>query len=151
MAAFKNPTIDKIDYTISAWMAKNAEWCIRISLAIIFIWFGALKPAGYSPAAGLVEKTVTWFPPEIFIPVLGWWEVLIGVFFLFKRTTRWAMLLLFLQMPGTFLPLILLPDVCYSGYPFGLTLESQYIIKNLIIISAAFYLGGTLRAEDRKK
>lgn len=151
MAVFKNSTVDKIDRVVSAWMARNAERCIRISLAVIFIWFGALKPAGISPAAGLVEKTVTWFPPEIFIPVLGWWEVLIGVFFLFKRTTRLAMILLFLQMPGTFLPLILLPDVCYTHFPFGLTLEAQYIIKNLIIISAAFYIGGTLRAEDRKK
>ena len=43
--------------------------------------------------------------------------------------------LLFIQMPGTFLPLILLPEVCFNNFPFGLTLEGQYIIKNLIIIS----------------
>ena len=48
-------------------------------------------------------------------------------------------------MPGTFLPLILLPEVCFSNFPFGLTLEGQYIIKNLIIISAALVVGSTVR------
>ena len=48
-------------------------------------------------------------------------------------------------MPGTFLPLVLLPEVCFSNFPFGLTLEGQYIIKNLIIISAALVVGSTVR------
>ena len=48
-------------------------------------------------------------------------------------------------MPGTFLPLILLPEVCFTSFPFGLTVEGQYIIKNLIIISAAIVVGSTVR------
>ena len=48
-------------------------------------------------------------------------------------------------MPGTFLPLILLPEVCFNNFPFGLTLEGQYIVKNLIIISAALVVGSTVR------
>ena len=48
-------------------------------------------------------------------------------------------------MPGTFLPLVLLPEVCFSNFPFGLTLEGQYIVKNLIIISAALVVGSTVR------
>lgn len=49
---------------------------------------------------------------------------------------RLTLLLLFLQMPGTALPLLLLPDVCFTVFPFGLTLEGQYIIKNLVLITA---------------
>ena len=48
-------------------------------------------------------------------------------------------------MPGTFLPLILLPEVCFTSFPFGLTVEGQYIIKNLIIISAALVVGSSVR------
>ena len=51
-------------------------------------------------------------------------------------------------MPGTVLPLILLPDVCFTQFPFGLTLEGQYIIKNLILISAAIVVGGTVRMKS---
>ncbi|MFT5623099.1 MAG: putative membrane protein YkgB, partial [Bacteroidia bacterium] len=52
---------------------------------------------------------------------------------------------LFVQMPGTFLPLVLLPEVCFTQFPLGLTLEGQYIIKNLILISAALVIGGQVR------
>ena len=51
-------------------------------------------------------------------------------------------------MPGTFLPLILLPEVCFTSFPFGLTVEGQYIVKNLIIISAAIVVGSTVRDKN---
>jgi uncharacterized membrane protein YkgB len=132
-------------------MHKYGFLLLRYSLAIIFIWFGILKPLGLSPAAGLVERTAYWFSPEWFLPVLGWWEVAIGVFLMFRPTVRLALLLLFLQMPGTFFPLILLPDVVFTSFPFGLTLEGQYIIKNLILIAAAIAVGGTVNVIDTRK
>ena len=54
-------------------------------------------------------------------------------------------------MPGTFLPLILLPDICFTDFPFGLTLEGQYIVKNLIIISSGLVIGGTVRKSPTPK
>jgi hypothetical protein len=47
-------------------------------------------------------------------------------------------------MPGTFLPLILLPEQCFKVFPFVLTLEGQYIVKNLVIIGAALVIGAGL-------
>lgn len=133
------------DRRVASWMDYYGHRLLRYSLAIIFIWFGLLKPLGLSPAADLVANTVYWFSPEVFIPILGWWEVAIGVCLLFRSLIRLALFLLFIQMPGTALPLLLLPDVCFSKIPFGLTLEGQYIIKNLTIISAAIVIGGTVR------
>jgi uncharacterized membrane protein YkgB len=138
---------EQVDPVIAGWMERNGIRLLRISLGIIFIWFGALKTVGMSPAQELVARTVYWFPPEIFIPILGWWEVLIGVGLLIRPMVRLAIALLFLQMPGTMLPLFLLPDVCFTSIPFGLTIEGQYIIKNLILISAAIVVGGTVRKE----
>ncbi len=135
-----------IDRRIAGWMDRYGRLFLRLSLAVIFIWFGALKPLGISPAEELVKRTVYWFPPEIFVPILGWWEVAIGVGLLYRPLIRFALLLLFLQMPGTVLPLILLPEVCFTWFPFGLTLEGQYIIKNIILISAAIVVGGTVRS-----
>ena len=124
---------------------------LRVSLAVIFIWFGILKPFGLSPAQDLVEKTVVWLPAEIFVPILGWWEVAIGVGLLFRPLIRVAIFLLLLQMPGTLLPLILLPEICFTRFPIGLTLEGQYIVKNLVLISAALVVGGTVRTADSQK
>ena len=142
---------DGIDHRIAGTMEKYGILLLRISLGIIFIWFGALKLFdGLSPAEMLVKRTVYWFSPDIFFPILGVWEVLIGVGLLFRALLRPALLLLFLQMPGTLLPLVLLPDVCFTAFPYGLTLEGQYIVKNLVLISAALVVGGTVRHRKLK-
>ncbi len=140
--------LNSVDRRIAGFMDKYGRLFLRISLAVIFIWFGALKFLGMSPAEELVRRTVYWFQPEIFVPVLGWWEVAIGIGLLIRPLIRVSILLLFLQMPGTMLPLILLPDVCFTQFPLGLTLEGQYIIKNLILISAALVVGGTVRRKS---
>lgn len=139
---------DKFDAELSGWMEKWGMRLLRYSLAVVFIWFGLLKPLGVSPAAELVERTVYWFPPDVFIPILGWWEVLIGICMLWRPLIRVSILLLLLQMPGTMLPLVLLPDVCFTHIPWGLTIEGQYIIKNLALVSAAIVVGGTVRKKD---
>lgn len=135
----------RVDQRIAGWMKRHANFCLRLSLAIVFIWFGALKPLGASPANDLVARTVYWVDPTWFIPVLGGWEVLIGLCMLWRPLVRVAILLLALQMPGTFLPLILLPDVCFIHVPWAPSLEGQYIIKNLVLISAAMAVGGAVR------
>tara|TARA_A100001234_G_scaffold84718_1_gene74553 strand:- start:645 stop:1025 length:381 start_codon:yes stop_codon:yes gene_type:complete len=113
---------------------------------MVFIWFGLLKPLGISPAQELVENTVYWFDDKAtFVNFLGWWEVVIGFTMCVRPLIRISIFLLFLQIPGTFLPLVLLPEVCFTDFPYGLTLEGQYIVKNLIIISSALVIGGTVR------
>ncbi len=139
---------ERIDRQIAGWMDRYGRMLLRLSLGVIFLWFGALKLVGLSPAEELVKRTVYFFPPDVFYPILGWWEVLIGIGLLFRPTVRVALLLLFLQMPGTMLPLVLLPEVCFTEFPFGLTLEGQYIIKNLVLISAGLVIGGTVRSES---
>ena len=139
-------TYDELDLFITKFMSKWGITFLRYSLGLIYIWFGILKPFGLSPAQELVENTVYWFDnPKTFVPILGWWEVVIGLTMCIKPLIRVSIFLLFIQMPGTFLPLILLPEVCFNNFPFGLTLEGQYIIKNLIIISAALVVGSTVR------
>ena len=139
-------TYDELDIFITKFMSKWGITFLRYSLGLIYIWFGILKPFGLSPAQELIENTVYWFDnPKTFVPILGWWEVIIGLTMCIKPLIRVSIFLLFIQMPGTFLPLILLPEVCFNNFPFGLTLEGQYIIKNLIIISAALVVGSTVR------
>jgi hypothetical protein len=58
---------------------------------------------------------------------------------------RIAILLLFLQMPGTVSPILLRPDLVFTQFPYGLTLEGQYIIKNLVLVSSALVIGSTVR------
>ena len=143
-------TFDRIDLRITRWMARYSLLILRFGLGLIFVWFGALKLfPGLSPAEELVRNTIYFFDPDFFLPILAIWEVLIGVGFLIGLFTnkfqRLTILLLFLQMFGAALPLVLLPEICWSSFPFVLTLEGQYIIKNLAIIGSALVLGATVR------
>jgi uncharacterized membrane protein YkgB len=138
---FKN-----IDQTITHWMASAGIKVLRIGLGIVFFWFGILKFfPGMSPAEDLVRNTIYFLNPDLFIPILAAWETLIGLGLITGKYMRLTLLLLFLQMPGTALPLIILPEVVWNTFPFGLTLEGQYIIKNLVLIGAGLVLGGTVR------
>ncbi len=137
---------DWVDARIAGWMRYYGRPLLRYSLGIVFIWFGLLKPLGVSPAEPLVRNTVYLVDPDWFVVFLGWWEVAIGVGLIVRPLVRLAILLLFLQMPGTFLPLVVLPEVCFEVFPWALTTEGQYIVKNLVLISAALVIGGTVRS-----
>ena len=137
---------DRIDRAITHWMARYGLLVMRIGLGVVFFWFGALKLVpGLSPAEDLVRNTIYFVDPDLFLPVLAIWEMLIGLGLITGKFMRLTLLLLFLQMPGTALPLVLLPEVCWTAFPIGLTLEGQYIIKNLVLIGAGLVLGGTVR------
>jgi hypothetical protein len=46
---------------------------------------------------------------------------------------------------GTVTPLVLFPGDMFVREPFVLTLEAQYIIKNLVLVSGALVVGATVR------
>lgn len=139
-------TFEAIDTRITRWMAANGVLLLRIALGIVFIWFGALKLVpGLSPAEELVLATVPFLPGHVFMTILAIWEIAIGIGFLTGKALRITILLLFLQMPGTISPVFLLPERVFDVFPFGLTLEGQYIVKNLVLIAAAIVVGATVR------
>lgn len=137
---------NRLDRRIAGWMARWGLTALRVALGLIFFWFGALKLVpGLSPAEELVRSTTLFLDPELFQPILAVWEMAIGLGLLTHRWMRLTLLLLFVQMAGTALPLFLLPNVVWTVFPYGLTLEGQYIIKNLVIIGGALVLGATVR------
>lgn len=147
----RGKTFERVDAAVIKWMAKNGLLMLRISIGIIFLWFGALKYfEGMSPAEDLAIKTISTLsfnliPTKIIIYGLATWEVLIGIGLLFNLFMRETLLLLYLQMLGTFSPIFLFPGEVFNIFPISLTLEGQYIVKNIVIISAGIVLGSTVR------
>ena len=138
--------IQRLEYTATQWLAENGVHALRLGLGIIFLWFGALKLfPGMSPAEGLIARTVGWIvDPTWFLPLLALWECAIGIGLIVNRWPRLTLLLLFAHMPGTFMPLVACPEVVWTEFPFGWTLEGQYILKNLVLIGGALTLCGRL-------
>ncbi|MFP4024546.1 MAG: hypothetical protein ACLFVR_08465 [Thiohalospira sp.] len=141
----------KIDFRIRTWMRENAPILLRWSVGIIFLWFGALKFfKGVSPAESLAIETIRlltfgWFSDALIINGLALWEVIVGIGLITGFFLRGIILLLFLQMLGTLSPIFLFPDEVFVQIPFVLTLEGQYIVKNLVLMSAGVAIGGTLK------
>lgn len=140
--------MDRTDRAIGRWMSRYGSRLLRYSLGLVFVWFGLLKPLGLSPAADLIAETVYLVPPGTFVSVLGWWEVLIGLCLLYRPLIRVGVFLLALMMPGTFLPLVVVPEATWIAFPYAPSMEGQYILKNLVLISAALVVGGTVHEEE---
>lgn len=146
-----NTRIDALDARITSWMARHGLHLLRMSLGIVFLWFGALKFfPGMSPASDLAARTIDvlsfgMVPPGLSVPLLAGWECLIGLGLLLGLFMRATLLLLALQMAGTVTPLVLFPAETFTHFPYAPTLEGQYIIKNVVLISAAIVLGAAVR------
>lgn len=141
----------RMDNTLTAWMARNGVQLLRLSLGMIFLWFGVLKFfPGASPAKSLAENTIVSLSFGLISPwsavlILAVWESIVGVGLLTGFFLRGTLFLLWLQMLGTMTPLFLFPGICFTSFPLVPTLEGQYIIKNLVLISAGIVIGATVR------
>lgn len=134
--------IEKIDSLCIETLQKYAFVALRISLGIVFLWFGALKVFGVSPVVGMLASTYPFLPTHAFVMTLGIVEVLIGFGLLFKLFLRATLVLLVGQMLGTFTVFFLNPHLCFQGFnPLLITMEGEFIAKNLVLISAALVIG----------
>ncbi len=142
---------DRIDTALAGWMARHGITLLRLSLGAIFLWFGVLKFfPDLSPAQSLAGDTIAklsfgLLSPATAVLILAVWETLIGLGLISGVWLRATLLLLWVQMLGTITPLFLFPDACFTSIPFAPTLEGQYIIKNLVLISAGIVIGATVR------
>lgn len=117
---------------------RLVDWFSRLSIFLVYFWFGIIKVTGQSPASGLVMElqkvTLPFFDSNSFVVLLGLVEVIIGLMYLYKPLTRFATIVAVLHMFTTFLPLILLPSIAWTGFLIP-TLEAQYILKNFILVA----------------
>lgn len=128
-----------LDIRLANWMARYGVLILRISLSIVFFWFGVLKFfPGLSPAQDLAIRTIQiltfgLIPPNLTIILLATWECLIGLGLIFGLFMRTTLLLLWLQMLGTITPMFFFPHEVFTRIPYAPTLEGQYIIKNIVL------------------
>jgi uncharacterized membrane protein YkgB len=132
-------------------MARYGVRLLRVSLGVVFFWFGFLKFfPGLSPAQDLATRTISLLTfgnvtPWAALIILATWESAIGLGLIFGLWMRATLFLLFVQMLGTITPLVLFPRETFYRFPYAPTLEGQYIIKNLVLISAGIAIGATVR------
>lgn len=129
---------------------------LRISIGIIYVWFGMLKFfPGVSPAEDLAKETIHlltfgWIGSDLSLLLLAIWETLAGILLIAGIQTRWTLRIVLLHMACTFTPLFLLPNLSFTWLPLALTLVGQYIIKNIVIVSALFVIDPHVLKSNRQ-
>jgi uncharacterized membrane protein YphA (DoxX/SURF4 family) len=129
---------------------------LRISIGVIYLWFGVLKFfPGVSPAEELAKETIHLLTfklinQDLSLLLLAIWETAIGVLLMGGLFIRFVIRVVLVHMICTFTPLFLLPAISFTAAPFSLTLVGQYIIKNIVIISALFVIDTAVKKSTRK-
>jgi uncharacterized membrane protein YphA (DoxX/SURF4 family) len=126
------------------WLTESrAIGAVRASVGVILLWFGFLKFfPGLSPAEALASNTLKVLScgalcPRTSVFLLATFESALGLLWLSGLWTRWAVLLLWLHMSGTALPVLLFPSETFTRFPYAPTFEGQYILKNIVIVCAS--------------
>jgi len=139
--------VENIDRTATRLLARYSLTILRITVGVVFVWFGALKfLPGMSPAEHLIRESITFLSMDWFLPFLAAMEVTIGVcYILGGKFLRVAVILMLGQMAGAMSPMILRPDLIWAKFPFIWTLEGQYVFKDIVLIAVALTIGATVR------
>ncbi|BAK71105.1 hypothetical protein SDC9_35775 [bioreactor metagenome] len=131
---------------------QNTIKLMRLSLGIIFVWYGMLKffPT-LSPAEDLAIKTIDimffhLIDGSLSIKLLAILEVAIGIGFLSGYYTKLVTIIFLGHMLCTFAPLFILPELSFTHAPYAFTLLGQYIVKNIV-----FILVGVMIYQDETK
>lgn len=140
----------QIETGFMRWTVAHSLAVLRVSLGSIFILFGILKFfPDVSPAQELATRTteVLTFgiaPAGMSLVLVAALECTIGVGLISGRFLRLTLALLSFQMVGAMSPLLLFTGDLFSGPYHAPTLEAQYILKDVVLISVGLVLGATL-------
>jgi uncharacterized membrane protein YkgB len=133
----------RLDESLLNILRRRSITALRLALGSVFLWFGALKILGSSPVAVLIQETYSFMPITVFMLVLGVWEMVIGLGIIFKRALRCVLILLGFHLVGTFTAIWFNPSIFFvQGVPFCLTVDGEFVIKNLVLITAALVIAG---------
>ncbi|WP_344260499.1 DoxX family membrane protein [Streptomyces sodiiphilus] len=127
---------------LAALYRRHSLTVLRVSVGILFLWFGALKLIpGTSAAEDLATRTMSALtfhhvPADVSRPLLGMMEILIGTGLVTGLLLRLTLAVFLVHMSGTFLTLVVLADEMWAGPAACPTLAGQYVIKNIVLLTA---------------
>jgi uncharacterized membrane protein YphA (DoxX/SURF4 family) len=162
MTSTPSPSTRSVPGTLASLYAKLGDlmnsWqrytlpLLRITLGVVYIWFGALKVGDATPVGELVAKTLPFLPEHIFVPVLGVIEVLIGLALIAGKFLDLVALVMVGHLLGTFLVLVTQPSVSFqNNNALELTMTGEFVMKNVVLISAGLVLATRARVRAPRR
>ncbi len=120
--------------------APHALFLLRLSLATVFFWFGALKVASASPVVELLRASIPFLAGSPYLRILGIVEITIGAGLLVDRLARQATALMILHLLGTLSLIVIAPSVMFAPAFPVLTMAGEFVLKNVVLMSSALVI-----------
>ena len=129
---------------------RVAPTLLRLALAAVFVWFGALKVVGVSPVHELIGQTLPFVSADLAVPALGVVEIVLGLVLAAGVLPRITLLVLVGHLAGTFLTFVTASELMWTSHLFELTADGEFVVKNLVLITAALVLIGIYSPRTRR-
>lgn len=119
---------------------------LSLSIGMVYLIFGLLKFFPHlSPAEDLAKNTINILtlgilPPYLALLILAGFETTIGIFLILNWKRTFTVHFAIIHILLTFSPLFIFPEQIFGNNDSFLTLVGQYILKNIIILSALLTL-----------
>jgi uncharacterized membrane protein YkgB len=127
--------IDQLVDPLFALAERSAAPLLRISLAVVLLWIGALKFHDAGDVLGLLHASIfSALASVTFVHILGALEIIAGVLLLIGLGLRYVGLLTLALFVGTITIFFTTPAV--TGIPY-LTLTGQFLLKDLVLAAAS--------------
>jgi uncharacterized membrane protein YkgB len=141
---------EQIDSAVAGFLQAYGLTILRIALGVVYVWFGVLKVIDRSPVEGLVQDVIFVTDGSWVVPAVGAWEIVIGLGLIVPVALRVTLLMLALQLLGTMSAVVVVPGRCFDdSNPLLLTSTGEFVVKNLVLLSAALVIGSTVRRRNR--
>lgn len=63
--------VKEFDQWLIGLFLRYGHWLHRVSLGVLFVWFGLLKPLGHKTTSSILAHTIYWGDPESIVLILG--------------------------------------------------------------------------------
>lgn len=154
-------TIRSILRAVRDWLVRHSITLLQVSMGIIIFGYGVLKYfPGLSPAEDLVGTTMHLLtfglvPHRVALVLVATLECAIGLSLIIGRVRtgpvsvrnrlRVTIFLLVVWLMGVLSPVVLLPMRLFSGPDHAPSLEGQYVLKDIVFLTASLVIATTLR------
>lgn len=144
-------TTPPIPQAAHRWLNKHSITLLRVSMGAVIFGYGVLKFfPGVSPAENLVQTTTSLLtfglvPDNVALVLVATLECAIGLSLLIGRGLQVTIYLLMFWAIGILSPVLLMPQRLFSGPNHAPTLEGQYVLKDIVFLTASLVIATTLR------
>ena len=127
---------------------RIGEPLLRFAMGLVLLWIAGLKFVDPAPVRGMLEAALPIFASNAFVYSLGVLEIVAALLLFSGLWVRYVGLLTLILFAGTLTIFVITPGL--TGFPI-LTLIGQFLLKDVVLASAAITVAATDAARHEAK